>query len=140
MKSTLSRRLLLLDIVAALFAPIIAFWLRDGPVFTRVNPMAIVVYVSTATFLSIFFFVQFRAAHGLAKFFSFYDAIQIAKASTCAVTATAVVLFTLTRLEEIPRSILPIHFLILTAALVGGRLIRRTIAQRRNLGIAPGDA
>ena len=138
LKSTLSRKLFMLDIVAALFAPIIAFWLRDGPLFTRVNPMAIVVYVSAATSLSIFFFVQFRTAHGLAKFFSLYDAIQIAKASTCAVTATAVMLFTLTRLEEIPRSILPIHFLILTATLIGGRLIRRTIAQRHVLGIAPG--
>ncbi len=102
------------DIGAALVAPIIAFWVRDGSVFTRVNPMSIVVYVGAATFFSIFFFVQFRAAHGLAKFFSFYDAIQIAKASACAVTATAVMLFTLTRLEEVPRSILPIHFLILT--------------------------
>jgi lipopolysaccharide/colanic/teichoic acid biosynthesis glycosyltransferase len=130
----------MLDIAAALFAPIIAFWLRDGRVFTHVNPMAIVVYVSAATLLSVFFFVQFRAAHGLAKFFSFYDAIQIAKASTCAVTATAVMLFTLTRLDEIPRSILPIHFLILTATLVGARLIRRTIAQRHDIGMAPGDA
>ncbi|MGH6845867.1 MAG: sugar transferase [Methylocella sp.] len=128
------------DVAAALAAPIIAFWLRDGSVFTRVNPMAFVVYVSTATFFSFFFFVQFRAAHGLAKFFSFYDAIQIAKASTCAVTATAVMLFALTRLEEVPRSILPIHFLILTAALVGGRLVRRAIAQRHDLGIAPGNA
>jgi lipopolysaccharide/colanic/teichoic acid biosynthesis glycosyltransferase len=140
LKSTLSRRLLMLDSAAALLAPIIAFWLRDGSVFARVNPMAVVVYVGAATFLSIFFFVHFRAAHGLAKFFSFYDAIQIAKASTCAVAATAVMLFTLTRLEEIPRSIVPIHFLILTATLVGGRLIRRTIAQRHDLGIAPGDA
>ncbi|MGH6823057.1 MAG: sugar transferase [Methylocella sp.] len=49
-------------------------------------------------------------------------------------------LFTLTRLDEIPRSILPIHFLILTAALVGGRLVGRTIAQRRDLGMAPSDA
>lgn len=128
------------DSAAALFAPIIAFWLRDGPVFTRVNPMAVGVYVGAATLLSIFFFVQFRAAHGLAKFFSVYDAVQIAKASTCAVAATAVMLFTITRLEEIPRSILPIHFLILTATLVGGRLIRRTIAQRHDLGVAPGDA
>ncbi len=130
----------MLDNGAALVAPIIAFWVRDGSVFARVNPVAIVVYVGVATFFSIFFFVQFRAAHGLAKFFSFYDAIQIAKASACAVTATAVMLFTLTRLEEVPRSILPIHFLILTAALVGGRLIRRMIAQRHDLGIAPGDA
>jgi lipopolysaccharide/colanic/teichoic acid biosynthesis glycosyltransferase len=140
LKSGLSRRLLMLDIVAAFVAPIIAFWVRDGSVFTRVNPMAIVVYVGAATFLSIFFFVQFRAAHCLAKFFSFYDAIQIAKASTCAVTATAIMLFTLTRLEEVPRSILPIHFLILTAALIGGRLIGRAIAQRHDLGIAPGNA
>ncbi|MGH7935731.1 MAG: nucleoside-diphosphate sugar epimerase/dehydratase, partial [Chthoniobacterales bacterium] len=130
----------MLDIVAALAAPILAFWLRDGPVFTRVNSMAIVVYVTAATFFAIVFFVQFRAAHGLARFFSFYDAIQIAKASACAVTATAVMLFTLTRLDEIPRSILPIHFLILTAALVGGRLVGRTIAQRRDLGMAPSDA
>ncbi|MGH6835910.1 MAG: sugar transferase [Methylocella sp.] len=46
-------------------------------------------------------------------------------------------LFILTRLDEVPRSILPFHFLILTAALVGGRLLGRTIARRRDLGIAP---
>lgn len=139
-KSRLSGRLFMLDIGAALVAPIIAFWVRDGSIFTRVNPIAILVYVGAAAFFSIFFCVQFRAAHGLAKFFSFYDGIQIAKASTCAVTATAVMLFTLTRLEDVPRSILPIHFLILTAALVGGRLIRRAIAQRHDLGIGIGNA
>jgi lipopolysaccharide/colanic/teichoic acid biosynthesis glycosyltransferase len=140
LKSRLSGGLFMLDIAAAIVAPITAFWTREGSVVTGINPVAIVVYVSVATFLSIFFFVQFRAAHGLAKFFSFYDAIQITKASACTVTATAVVLFTITRLEEIPRSILPIHFLILTAALVGGRLVRSVIAQRHDFGIAPGNA
>jgi lipopolysaccharide/colanic/teichoic acid biosynthesis glycosyltransferase len=128
------------DIAAAMVAPIAAFWAREGSVFTGVKPVAIVAYVSVATFLSIFFLVQFRVAHGLAKFFSFYDAFQITKASACSVTATAVVLFTFTRLEEVPRSILPIHLLILTAALIGGRLIRRAIAHHHGLGVTQGDA
>lgn len=135
-KSTLSHRLVVLDIVVAFLAPIVAFWLRDAPVLSRVDPAPIVIYVGAATCLSILFFVQFHVAHGLPKFFSFHDAIQITKASASTVTATAIIIFTFTRLEEIPRSIPAIHFLILTAGLIGARLMRRMMAQRHELGAA----
>ncbi len=130
-KSPLSRRLAVGDLLVAFLAPLLAFWLREAPFSAddQLEPYAI--YLGAAIGFSALFFIQFRVAHGLPRFFSFHDAVQIARASGCAVTATTVFLFTLTRLELIPRSIPPLHFLTLTAGLVGVRVLRRAIVQRR---------
>lgn len=115
----------------AIVAPILALWIRDQEVFSTLNP--VIAYVSVSVCFSIGFFIVFRIAHGFPSFFSFHDAIQIANASVCAVAATAAVVFTSTRLEQIPRSIPTIHFLILIALLSGGRLLRRSFVQHRDL-------
>jgi lipopolysaccharide/colanic/teichoic acid biosynthesis glycosyltransferase len=124
------------DLLVAFLAPLLAFWLREAPFSAdgQLEPYAI--YLGAATGLSALFFIQFRVAHGLPKFFSFHDAVQIARASGCAVTATTVFLFTLSRLELIPRSIPPLHFLTLTAGLIGVRVLRRAIVQRREVAVA----
>lgn len=124
------------DLLSAFLAPSLAFLLRDAPFSAEVHLEPYAIYVSAATGFAVLFCIQFRVAHGLAKFFSFHDAMQIAKASACAVTATTILLFTLTRLESIPRSIPPIHFLALTAALIGARLLRRTVAHRQEVAAA----
>ena len=43
-------------------------------------------------------------------------------------------MFTFTRLDDVPRSVPIIHFFILTAALIGGRVWRRSTVQRQDLG------
>jgi lipopolysaccharide/colanic/teichoic acid biosynthesis glycosyltransferase len=129
----LGYRIVVFDVAAALAAPIVALWLRDPAALTFVDPEPLAIYVSAAACLSVCFFVLFRVAHGLPRYFSFHDAIGIAKASACAVTATAAFSFTVTRLEEIPRSLPVIHFLILVAMLISGRLLHRTMVQRRDL-------
>ena len=132
-KSSLSRRLAVDDLLVAFLAPLLAFWLREAPFPTdgQLEPYAI--YLSAATGFSALFFIQFRLAHGLPEFFSFHDALQIVRASGSAATATVVLLFMLTRLELIPRSIPPLHFLTLTVGLIGVRVLRRAIAQRREV-------
>ena len=135
-KSILSRRLPVADLLLAFLAPALAFLLRDAPFSPEVHLEPYAIYIGAATGFSALFCIQFRVAHGLPKFFSFHDAIQIAKASACAVTATTILVFTLTRLESIPRSIPPIHFLALTAALIGVRLVCRTVVHRQEVAVA----
>ncbi len=135
-KSSLSRRLAVEDLLVAFLAPCLAFWLREAPFPADGQLEPYVIYLGVATGFCALFFVQFRLAHGLPEFFSFHDALQIVRASGCAATATVVLLFTLTRLELIPRSIPPLHFLTLTAGLIGLRVLRRAIAQRREVAAA----
>ena len=135
-KSTLSRKVAVDDLLIAFLAPLLAFWLREAP-FTAGGQLApYAIYLGAATGFSALFFIQFRLAHGLPEFFSFHDALQIVRASGCAATATVVLLFTITRLELIPRSIPPLHFLTLTAGLIGVRMLRRAAAQRQAVAAA----
>jgi lipopolysaccharide/colanic/teichoic acid biosynthesis glycosyltransferase len=135
-KSSLTRRLAIDDLLVAFFAPLLAFWLREAPFPADGQLEPYVIYLGAAICFSAWFFVQFRLAHGLPEFFSLHDALQIVRASGCAATATVVLLFTLTRLELIPRSIPPLHFLTLTAGLIGLRVLRRAIGQRREVAAA----
>lgn len=133
-KSILSYRLLAFDVATAFIAPIFALCLRDPALFGSGDSEGIAIYVSVGGGVSILFFILFRLAHGLPRYFSFHDAIEIAKGSACAVAGTTVLSFTFMRLEAIPRSTLAIHFLVLVAALIAGRLVRRITIQRREIG------
>jgi len=133
-KSILSYRLLAFDVATGFIAPILALCLRDPALFGSGDSEGIAIYVSVGGSVSILFFILFRLAHGLPRYFSFHDAIEIAKGSACAVAGTTVLSFTFTRLEAIPRSTLAIHFLVLVAALIAGRLVRRITIQRREIG------
>lgn len=115
----------------AIAAPIVALWVRDPEVFSALN--SVIIYVVLSACFSVAFFVVFRIAHGFPSFFSFHDAVQIANAALCSVGATAAVVFTSTRLEQIPRSVPTIHFLVLIALLSGGRLLRRLFVQHKDL-------
>jgi lipopolysaccharide/colanic/teichoic acid biosynthesis glycosyltransferase len=133
-KSTLSYRLIAFDVATAFIAPILALYLRDPGLFGSVDSGEIAIYVSVGGGVSILFFILFRLAHGLPRYFSFRDAIEIAQGSACAAAVTAALLFSFTRLEAIPRSIPAIHFLVLIAVLIAGRLVRRITIQRREIG------
>lgn len=133
-KNTDSFKLVAFDVAAGYAAPGIALWMRDLWAPMNVSLTSIAVYTVAGTCFSAICFVLFRVANCLPRYFSLRDAVEIAKASTCAVTATAAFLFTLTRLEEIPRSIPAIHFLVLTTILIVGRLIRCLASQCADLG------
>jgi lipopolysaccharide/colanic/teichoic acid biosynthesis glycosyltransferase len=133
-KSTLSYRLIAFDVAAAFIAPILALYLRDPALFGSIDSEEIAIYVGVGGGVSILFFILFRLAHGLPRYFSFREAIEIAQGSACAVAGTAAIFFSLTRVEAVPRSTLAIHFLVLVAALTAGRLVRRITIQRREIG------
>ena len=132
----LSRQVLLYDLVCAFAAPILAYFIRDPNILDFYEVTSLAIYCGLSACISAFSFRAFRIAQGLPKFLSFHDVVEIAKASAISVAAISAVLFSITRLEDVPRSVPIIHFLVLTCLLVAGRLVRRSLGQRRDLGSA----
>jgi lipopolysaccharide/colanic/teichoic acid biosynthesis glycosyltransferase len=99
-------------------SPVLAFIIRDGAI-NRID--AVVVYCCTALVISVIVFQWFRISSPIASFFSMHDAFTLARACVTAVALTAAVLFIFTRLDDAPRSIPIIHFLVLGCGLIGVR-------------------
>ena len=106
------------DVMWAGVSPILAFYIRDGA-FNRID--AVVSYGLVALVVSLIVFQWFKISSPLTNFFSMRDALTVAAACLTAVALTTVILFIFTRLEEAPRSIPIIHFLILGFGLIGVR-------------------
>ena len=140
-KVWLSRRLsisdMMPDAIIAFLAALVAFWLRDPAFLTRDNQSILYLYASVATFASVLFALHFGVARGFSEFFSFHDAVQIAKASSCSTVATAALMFTLMRLDDVPRSVPILQFMIMTASQVGIRLLLRIFCHCMELRTAP---
>jgi lipopolysaccharide/colanic/teichoic acid biosynthesis glycosyltransferase len=73
----------------------------------------------------VFAFLVFRIGDGVTCYFSVHDALDVLKAVVLAELMTCVVLFSLTRLEGIPRSTPIIHALVLAAGLITVRTFLR---------------
>lgn len=132
----LSRQVLIYDLACAFVAPIAAYFIRDPNVLDFYEATSLVIYALVSVAISGVSFRAYRIAQGMPKFLSFHDVVEIAKASAISVAAISAVLFSFTRLDDVPRSVPIIHFLVLTGLLVGGRLVRRSLGQRQDLGAA----
>lgn len=114
----------LFDVLWALASPVFAFLIRDGSL-NRIDVVSI--YCATALVTSLVVFQWFKTGRPIAEFFSFHDAFALAKACLTTAALTAVILFVLTRLDDAPRSIPVIHFLVLGGGLIGVRAIARFV-------------
>jgi lipopolysaccharide/colanic/teichoic acid biosynthesis glycosyltransferase len=121
-----------LDLLWGILAPVLALWLRDPNLLStqQLNDSFIYVFIS-AVFTSICF-VWFRLSHSVSRFFSVNDAMMVIKASAIAVSSTAVACFLLTRLDNIPRSVPIIHFMVLVAGNIAGRANRYLRRRQRD--------
>ena len=120
-------RITLFDTAWAAVSPVLAFIIRDGVI---IHLDDVVIYSSVALIISVIVFQWFRISSPLPNFFSSHDAVTIAKASAIIVALTAVVLFTLTRLNQAPRSIPIIHVLVLASGLTVARAWNRLASMR----------
>lgn len=123
-------RLRVADVLVAAFAPLLAILLRNPDVFVR-DHYAGIIFSIVAFVASIVFFIQFRIGSDMARFFAPSDVQRILKASLAAAAATAAILFVVTRLEGIPRSLPIIHLGVLFFGLVGHRAIARVMLGRQ---------
>ena len=125
----LGRQISVLDTALAFAAPVLAYFLRDPNILQMVDISTLLIYAILSAIVSTIAFRLFRVAQGMPRYFAFDDAVGIAKASFISVTVVSAILFTFTRLEDLPRSVPIIHFLLLTGSLVTARLIRRAMSQ-----------
>src|SRR5262249_1347838 len=122
------------DIVWALISPLLALWIRNAPVLTSPDGSpAIVFYCAIAFVSSLVAFLVFRTRDGMTHLFSVNDALEVAKAVLLSELFIYLALFSLTRLEGIPRSTPLIHALLLTVGLLAARASVRSAHSERDL-------
>lgn len=135
-RKQLFSRLAPFDLFWAGVSPILAFLIRDGAI-GRIESVAI--YSAIALLSSLIAFQWFKISTPLPAFFSFHDAFSVVKACLTVASLTAVILFVFTRLDDAPRSVPVIHFLVLGGGLIGARaLARLTDTRSETKGKSPG--
>src|SRR5215468_10360544 len=92
------------DLIWALASPIVALYLRDADVLYRAEWGVVGVYWLSAAGFALLGFFAFRIQDGMTRYFSVHEAIDVAEAVLFAQLMTCLVLFSLTRLDGIPRS------------------------------------
>ena len=118
-------RLSAFDVFWAAVCPLLALYARDAYILSPKFAGTAVFYCSISLVFSLIAFLAFRVSDGDSHHFSVQDAINVVKAVFTAGFMTALVLFTFTRLDGIPRTTPLIHVFILTAGLIAMRAITR---------------
>ena len=118
-------RLSIFDVCWAAVTPLLALYAREAYILTPKGAATVFVYCGLSLLFSLIAFLVFRLGDGDSHHFSVQDAFNVVKAVFTAGFMTALVLFTFTRLDGIPRSTPIIHVLILTAGLIAIRAITR---------------
>lgn len=116
------------DIAWGGVSPFVAYLLRDGTIY---SPSGVAVYGGVAFLASLLVFQWFQTSAPISRFYSIRDAFELFKACVLVATLTAVAAFVLTRLDEAPRSIPILHFMLLASGLLGARIVRRLWNTRR---------
>src|SRR5262249_24311953 len=135
-RSSFTIRLSLFDSAWAIISPLLALYLRDAPALSYEGLVPTLVYCSLSLVFSLIAFSAFRIHDGMTRYFSVLDAMDVTKAVTTSALTTYVAVFTLTRLDGIPRTTPIIHALILLAGLTGVRIFTRLFEAKRT-ALAP---
>jgi lipopolysaccharide/colanic/teichoic acid biosynthesis glycosyltransferase len=132
-------RVAIWDVAWAGISPLAAFFLRGGTVPTpQTIPSAplsvegIAIYCGISFLVSLLVFQWFKTSSPLSRFYSIRDAFELLKACVVIAALSAAIAFLITRLDEAPRSIPVLHFMVLASGLLGGRVLFRLHASRRD--------
>jgi lipopolysaccharide/colanic/teichoic acid biosynthesis glycosyltransferase len=124
-------RLSVFDVAWASISPLLALYFRDANVFLHGDVATIGLYALVCSGFSLVALLVFRVGDGVASYFSVHDALDVLKAVVFAELMTCGILFSLTRLDGIPRSTPIIHALVLAAGLISARTFLRVFDRRR---------
>jgi O-antigen biosynthesis protein WbqV len=128
-----SRRALLAflhDVMMAALSFAVAFFLRLGGDIGRYEPQMTFFYGATFTGIAAAVFLLTGLYRGIWRYASLPDLFNITKAATLTALIFLPVMFLVTRLETLPRSILFINWMVLIALLGGPRLGYRLFKDR----------
>jgi lipopolysaccharide/colanic/teichoic acid biosynthesis glycosyltransferase len=137
-RGSFSIRFSTFDVVWALITPLLALWISNAPVLSTPDDWPMVtlytvgIYSAVASGSSLVAFLLFRTRDGMTHLFSVNDALDVTKAVLVAAFLTYLALFSLTRLEGIPRSTPLIHAMLLTAGLLSARAFVRAAHSDRD--------
>lgn len=121
------------DIVMAALSIVAAFYLRLGWEGLLAHQGMLLIAASAYTFTAMAAFQISGLNRGLWRYASVADLVAILKAATLSLLVFVPVMFYLTRLEDFPRSVLAIQWILLVMLLGGPRLIYRAMRDRRVL-------
>jgi FlaA1/EpsC-like NDP-sugar epimerase len=113
-------------------SPLLAFLLRDG---TIKSPETVLIYCGIAFAASVVVFQWLQTSSPIFRYFSVRDALDLLKACVLIAALSAVCLFSLTRLDDAPRSIPVLHLFLLASGLLAARLLSRLRETRRESGL-----
>lgn len=123
---------LLHDLVMAALSFLTAIFLRmDATWVPGWDPAMLVLATGLFTAIACGSFLASRMYKGVWRYASVNDLLTIAKGATLTVVAFYLLMFLVTRLQDLPRSVLVINWLVLLALLGGPRFIYRSWKDRR---------
>jgi lipopolysaccharide/colanic/teichoic acid biosynthesis glycosyltransferase len=121
------------DLSWAAASPMVALYVRDPDIIFsagwgyHADWTMLGLYWALTTGFAVLAFFAFRLQDGMTRHFSVHEAIDIAEAVLLAELMTFLALFTLTRLDGIPRSIPMTHGVLLLLGLIAIRMIMRVV-------------
>jgi len=120
------------DLIVALLAAPIAFWVREPALFSIDGINAVLIYTAIAFVVTSISIAYFRLGDILSLYISIHDGEQILRSSLIAVVGTSLLGFIVSRLDSVPRSIPVIHFMLLFVGLAGVRYVRRALLRKQD--------
>src|SRR5437867_4787556 len=115
------------DLFLAVVSLVVALLLRDAESVFRADWEVLGYYWLFSSGFALVAFVALRLQDGMTRYFSVHEALDIAEAALFTELMTFVTLFTLTRLDGIPRSMPLTHGLLLAAGLIAARMVVRIV-------------
>lgn len=122
------------DVVWGGISPLAAFLLRDG---TINSPESVAQYCAIAFVVSFVVFQWFQTSSPISRFYSIRDSFELIKACILIAALSALTVFVLTRLQDAPRSLPILHFMLLVFGLLGARILLRLRNTRRETRTLP---
>lgn len=119
----------------------LAYWLRDN---MSIFPNGLTLPYSLSAFFILMFaqlacYYHFKVYRGLWRFSSLNDINRIIRAVLTAVVIAALIFYLIPRQLPVPRSVLPLYAIILTAILAGARLFLRSQWDRQAISLLKSD-
>jgi lipopolysaccharide/colanic/teichoic acid biosynthesis glycosyltransferase len=120
------------DLFWATASPMVALWLRDSDILFSADWTVVGLYWALASGFALMAFFALRIQDGMNRYFSAHSALDIAEAVLFAELMTTAALFTLTRLDGIPRSMPIMHGLLLATGVIAVRILIRVVFSEQN--------
>src|SRR3954470_11238170 len=120
------------DLFWAATSPVLALYLRNPELVLYPDWNVAGWYWALSTGFALIAFFAFRLQDGMTRYFSLQEAIDVAEAVLFSELMTFLALFTLTRLDGIPRSTPLTHGMMLFAGLIAARLIIQIVFSRND--------